>query len=72
MENKTDLAKLHNQIHQRPSRISIANIRSLLQKICDGDIGKESLVQGSLSCAQVDIDVHFNLFHGSALIPSVI
>ena len=40
----TYLTELHNEVHEGPSRIRIADIGRLLQQVCHRDIGKQRLV----------------------------
>ena len=39
------LAELHDQVHKRARRISISDIRSLLEEVRDRNIGEKGLVQ---------------------------
>lgn len=55
------LAELHDEVHQRPSRISITDVSRLFEQICNGDIGQQRSVQCALSGTKVDVDVFLNL-----------
>lgn len=59
-----DLPELHNEVHQRAGGVCVAEVRRLLQQVLYGDVGQQSFVQRSLPCAEIDVDVLFDLSRG--------
>ena len=57
----TNLPELHHQVHERASRISIAEICRLGKQVRDRDVGSKDFVQLSLSSTKIDVDVDLNL-----------
>lgn len=56
-----DLPELHDEVHQRAGGVCVAQVRRLLQQVLYGDVGQQPLVQRSLPCTEIDVDVLFDL-----------
>lgn len=56
-----NLPELHDKVHERAGRVRVAHIRRLLQKVLNGNLGEERLVQRPLPRTKIDINVNLNL-----------
>lgn len=57
----TNFPELHHQIHERASRIGIAEVCCLGEQVRNRDVGGKDLVQLPLPSAKINVDVDLDL-----------